>query len=67
MKLIFIFKTKKGKKFEQSQSIRTDLYLIDIFVIGGWGNWALDFSFALTKPHSFQTQNVLNIFFNKLL
>ena len=36
--VIFFFKRKKGKKFEQSQSIRTDYYLIGIFVIGRWGN-----------------------------
>ena len=63
VKLIFFFKRKKGKKFEQSQSIRTDNYLIGMFVIDGWGNWTLVFSPALTKSHSFQTENVLIIFF----
>ena len=59
----FIFRQKKEKKkFEQSQSIRTDYYLIGIFVIGGWGNWTLVFSPVLIKSLSFQTENDLIIF-----
>ena len=63
----FFFKRKKEKKFEQSQSIRTDYSLIGIFVIGGWGNLTLVFSTVLTKLLSFQTENVLTIFCQQIV
>ena len=64
VKLVFFLQTKerKGKKFEQSQSIRTDYFLIGIFVIGGLGNWTLFFSPVFSNSHSFQTENILIIF-----
>ena len=62
VKLVFFFKRKKGKKFEHGQSIRTDYFLIGIFVIGGLGNLTLFFSPVFRNSHSFQTENVLIIF-----
>ena len=56
---LFFFKRKKEKNLK---SIRTDYYLIGIFVMGGWGNSTLVLSPVLKKSLRYQTENVLIIF-----